>query len=81
MAEDVADEVARLRSRCDQARDARVRAEHAREQAEQQVAAAVGALRSEFGIETPAQAQELRQALDREIAEEKVKIERALGAT
>lgn len=77
--EDVTAEVARLRARCDQARDMRIRAEHDRDQAEQQVVQAVAALRDEFGVETPDQARDLRAALDREIAEEKARIEQALG--
>lgn len=77
--EDVTAEVARLRARCDQVRDAKVRAEHDKQLAEQQVAAAVKALRDEFGVETPEDARALRADLDRQIAEEKQRIEQALG--
>lgn len=77
--EDVTAEVARLRARCDQARDARVRAEHDEKQSEQEVATAVKALRDEFGVETSADAQTLRADLDRLMREERQRIEEALG--
>lgn len=79
MAEDVATTVARLKARCEQARDARIRAEHAHEQAHLQVVAAAAALKAEFGVETPEQAAALLADIDKQIADETAKIEQALG--
>lgn len=76
--EDVAAEVARLQARAGQVRDARVRAEHDKEQAATQVTQAMGALRAEFGVETPEAARALREDLDRQIAAEVQRIEEAL---
>ncbi len=76
--EDVAAQVASLRSRVEQAARARTGAEYARKQAEQQVESAAVALREEFGAETMEQGQALRADLDRQIAAERAKIEQAL---
>lgn len=80
MAEDVAATVASLRTRCELARDAKVRAAAAREQADQQLSQAVSALKAEFGVETPEQARGLMEDLDRQIAAEAARIDQALGA-
>jgi hypothetical protein len=77
--EDVAARVASLRSRVDAAVRARAGAEAARQQAEQAVEAATGALRQEFGVETPEQARALAADLDSQIAVEAQKIEASLN--
>lgn len=77
--EDVAARVAALRSRVEQAKRAADQAEYAREHAEHAAATAVAALESEFGVSTPAQALELRAALDRQIADEVARVESALN--
>jgi hypothetical protein len=78
--EDVAAHVASLRSRAEAAARARTGAEYARQQAEQAVETAIAALRQEFGVETPEQARAMLDDLDRKIAAESQKIERALGS-
>jgi hypothetical protein len=79
MPEDVAGTVERLRARRDEARTARIRAEHAREQAEAGVTQAIEALRFEFGVETSDQARNLLGEFDLKIAAEVQVIEQALG--
>jgi hypothetical protein len=79
MTEDVHAEVRRLRSRCDQAREERIRAEHVREQAEAQVAQASAAILAEFGVDSPEQVRAVLSDLDRQIADEVQRIEHALG--
>jgi hypothetical protein len=79
--EDVTAHVASLRARVDAAVRARTGAEYARQQAEQAVQTATAALKQEFGVETPEQAQALRADLDSKIAAEIQKIEQALGGT
>lgn len=66
--EDVYAEAARLRHRADQARDARIRAQHSLEQAQAAEEQAQAALKAEYGI-APQQAAELRAAIDRQITE------------
>jgi hypothetical protein len=77
--EDVTAKVASLRARVEQAARARTGAEYARQQAEQAVQTAAAALRQEFGVETPEQAQDQLADIDRQIAAEVQKIEQALA--
>lgn len=78
--EDVAARVASLRARAEAAARIRVGAEYARQQAEQAVQQVLSTLSQEFGAESPDQARSLLADLDRKIAAEAEKVERALGA-
>lgn len=77
--EDIAATTAALRARVEQANHVRMTTAYAKEQADQQLAAATAALKEQFGVETPEQARALAEDLDRQISAEAQAVEKALN--